>query len=78
MCVCVSVGGGGVLCRQTETIHHLFFIALWPNVFWGLCACLGTNVIPSNIEQYKSSIQNLIPNRKDAHYFGLAAICWAT
>lgn len=65
-------------CDAVETTDDLFFQCPTSKVVWGIITgCLGTTVIPSNINQYWKWIDKYLPQLKQIHGFGLAAICWA-
>jgi hypothetical protein len=67
-----------VFCDQPETLEHLIFQCIVAKCVWGMVGiCMGATNIPSNIINYKEWIQNILPQGKEVHHFGFAAISWA-
>jgi hypothetical protein len=66
-----------VFCNGIETVDHLIFQCAIARCVWGVVAFFfGTNCVPRNVQQYKNWIQSLLPEAKEIHHFGFAAICW--
>jgi len=65
-------------CNESETIDHLFFACNTAKYIWCLVAfVLGAKHRPTSFGQFWQWISALLPNSKQYHMIGLAAICWA-
>ena len=64
-------------CSDMESIDHLFFECLTARYIWSLVAyVLGATHRPTSFGQFWQWIAITLPNRKQFHMIGLAAICW--
>jgi hypothetical protein len=64
-----------MFCSQYESMEHLFFQCPVARCVWGIVgACLGSRRVPENVEQFKRWISAILPNGKNVHHFGFAAV----
>ena len=67
-----------LFCNEMESIDHLFFECNTTKYIWNLVAFVfGAGHRPTSFEQFWQWVATLLPNRKQFHIIGLAAICWA-
>jgi hypothetical protein len=65
-------------CQQPETVTHLLFKCPVAKVVWATIAtCFGASNIPSSFQQSWNWCEKWIPNGKQFHAVGIAAVCWA-
>ena len=71
-----------IFCNCHESIDHLFFTCPVARVVWACVAqCFGANDIPVNIDQcwlcLNKWLPQWLPQQREVHVWGVAAICWA-
>lgn len=65
-------------CDQDESIQHLFFQCSNARVVWAVVVhAIGADNIPSSFDQCWKWCDNWLPESKQFHTVGIAAICWA-
>jgi hypothetical protein len=65
-------------CHLPEIVTQLFFTCSIAKIVWATIAtCLGATDIPTSFNQSWKWCETWIPNGKQFHVVGIAAICWS-
>jgi hypothetical protein len=65
-------------CKKNETVSHFFFQCSTTKSVWAIVAkSIGANNVPRSLEQCWAWCDKWLPNGKQFHVVGVAAICWA-
>lgn len=65
-------------CPNDENLQHLFFTCSNARAVWAIVAySVGASNIPNSLEQCWNWCRTWLPNGRQFHTFGIAAILWA-